>query len=214
MPSLAAIIHPRSPQYAIGNVSQRCTRANKLFECGLTVILAVSFRLVVLAYGRRCLTPPRRPALAILRKPASGTSTFPIRNALTISAKRLQSGRKHSFVIVDALRPCPTSPQRHCVLRQPPSLCDPWTRLNLYLFSSLRPSSGSPNAPCWRLVACLVALLPVQQSLRLLLTMSDIALIVYLSDRWVTAGPTSYEQLALRTCLSLKQQSCRLRILE
>jgi hypothetical protein len=55
---------------------------------------------------------------------------------------------------------------------------------------------------------------PVQQSLHLLLTMSDIALIVYLSDRWVTAGPTSYEQLALRTCLSHKQQPCRLRILE
>lgn len=74
----------------------------------------------MLTHGRRCLTPPRRPALAILRKPASGTSTFPIRNALTISAKRLQSGRKHSFVIVDALCPCPTSPRRHVFCTQLP----------------------------------------------------------------------------------------------
>ena len=52
------------------------------------------------------------------------------------------------------------------------------------------------------------------QSLYLLLTVLDIALIMCLSGRWVSAGPTSYEQLALRTCLSLKQQSCRLRIFE
>lgn len=159
--------------------------------------------------------PPRRPALAILRKPASGTSTFPIRNALTISAKRLQSGRKHSFVIVDALCPYPTSPRRHVFCTQLPRcvILDASQPSSPFSFTAAH-QNGSPNSLCWRPVACLVALLPVQQSLRLLLTMSDVALIVCLIDRWVTAGPTSYEQLALRTCLSLKQQSCRLRILE
>ena len=143
----------------------------------------------MLAYGRHCLTPPRRPALANLRKPASGTSTFPIRNALTISAKRLQSGRKHSFVIVDAL--CLSLPyftSTSCVLHQVPRRVILDASQPLRPFSSLPPSNGSPNALCWRLVACLVALLPVQQSLHLLLTMSDIALIVcsqrQMGNRW------------------------------
>jgi hypothetical protein len=136
------------------------------FECGLTV------KFLLFHSGSLCWptvgavsSPPRRPALAILRKPASGTSTFPIRNALTISAKRLQSGRKHSFVIVDVL--CPPLPYftlMSCVLHPTASLCETRTRLNLTLFSfTLQPSKrGLPKALCWRLVACacLVALLP------------------------------------------------------
>jgi hypothetical protein len=189
------------------------------FECGLTV------KFLLFHSGSLCWptvgavsSPPRRPALAILRKPASGTSTFPIRNALTISAKRLQSGRKHSFVIVDVL--CPHLPYftlMSCVLHPTASLCEPGRVSTSPSSPSLQPSKRA----CPRHYAgalshahALWPFCPVQQSLHLLLTMSDIALIVYLSDRWVTAGPTSYEQLVLRTCLSLKQQSCRLRILE
>jgi hypothetical protein len=120
--------------------------------------------------------PPRRPALAILRKPASGTSTFPIRNALTISAKRLQSGRKHSFVIVDALCPCPTSSRRHVFCTNCPR-CVILGRVSkpLRLFSSLPPhqNGSSKRNYAGALSHALWALLPVQQSLHLLLTMSD-----------------------------------------